>query len=225
MLFPSARSPDATPPRRRRGLLFSLVAHVVLALFLVVVVLPWGRVRPVYLQSRCCTTPLYWSGSQAAGSSHPHPEARRPRKKSRPAAPAAEKASAAAPVPAAQNAPTQAGIAAPQQQGAFGAGTGSQDAEPAFPVYFPWPGVPDRSLLPAVEKKVIVEVTVSPVGDVTGEKLVQGMGNGLDQIVLDTVKSWRFHPATLNGNAIASVADLVFPFNHDYPNPSGSSNS
>ena len=112
MLFPSAWSPNPTPPPRRRGLLFSLIAHVVLALFLVVVVLPWGRVRPVYQQSRCCTTPLYWSGSQTAGSSHPHPEAKKPRKKAKPAAPAAERASAAASVPAAQNtASAQAGIA------------------------------------------------------------------------------------------------------------------
>lgn len=219
MLFASAWSPNPTPPLRRRGLWLSLICHAVLALFLILVVLPWGRVRPVYQQSRCCTTPLYWSGSQTPGSSHAHPEARRTKKKAKPAAPAAEKASAAAPVPAAQNASAQAGIAAPQQQGAFGAGTGSQDAEPAFPVYFPWPGVTDRSLLPSVEKKVIVEVTVDAVGDVTGEKLVQGMGNGLDQIVLNTVKGWRFHPATLNGTAIASVADVVFPFNRDYQNP------
>lgn len=224
MLFPSVWSRDPTPAPRRRGLLLSLVAHGALALFLLLLVLSWGRVRPVYYESRCCSTPLYWSGSQTVGSIHPHPAARRLRKRPRPTAPPAEKASAAAPVPAAQNtASTQAGIAAPQQQGAFGAGEGSQDAESAFPVYFPWPGVTDRSLLPGVEKKVIVEVTVSPVGDVTGEKLVQGMGNALDQIVLNTVKGWRFHPATLNGTAIASVADLVFPFNRDYPNPQDSS--
>ncbi|MGA8530553.1 MAG: TonB family protein [Acidobacteriaceae bacterium] len=211
-------SPDLKHPPRRRGLLLSLGFHSALALFLFLLMLSWGRVRPVYTESRCCSTPLYWSGSQTGGSSHPHRAARKRRKKPVPAAPAAEKASSAAPVPAVQTTASQAGIAAPQQQGTFGTGTGSEDAEPAFPVYFPWPGVPDRSLLPAAEKKVIVEVTVSPLGDVTGEKLVQGMGNSLDQIVLNTVKSWRFHPATQNGTAVASVADLVFPFNREYPN-------
>lgn len=219
MLFASAWSPDPKNPRRRRGVLLSLGLHGGLALILVLVVLPWGRVRPVYHQSRCCSTPLYWSGSQTGGSSHPHPATKKQRKKPAPAAPAAAAtASSAAPVPAAQNTAAQAGIAAPQQQGTFGTGTGSEDAEPAFPVYFPWPGVPDRSLLPPVEQKVIVEVTVSPLGDVTGEKIVLGMGNALDQIVLNTVKGWRFHPATLNGTAVASVADVVFPFNRDYPN-------
>jgi len=216
-------SPDLKHPPRRRGLFLSLGLHGALTLFLFLLILPWGRVRPVYQESRCCSTPLYWSGSQASGSRPTHPAARRPKKKAAPAPPATEKAGAESPVPAAQSSAAQAGIAAPQQQGAFGTGTGSQDAEPAFPVYFPWPGVSDRSLLPTVERKVIVEVTVNAVGDVTGEKLVQGMGNALDQIVLNTVKAWRFHPATLNGTAIASVADVVFPFNRDYPNPQDSS--
>jgi TonB family protein len=214
-------SPDRKSPPRRRGLVLSIGAHSVLGLVLVLATLPWGRVRPVYHESRCCSTPLYWSGSQTGGSHHPHPAARKQRKKPAPAAPAAAKTSAA-PVPAAQDTATQAGLAAPQQQGAFGTGTGSESAEPAFPVYFPWPGVADRSLLPPVEKKVIVEVTVNALGDVTGEKLVQGMGNSLDQIVLTTVKAWRFHPATLNGAAVESVADLVFPFNREYPNGPGS---
>jgi hypothetical protein len=36
------------------------------------------------------------------------------------------------------------------------------------------------------------------------------------------VKAWRFHPATLNGNNVASVEQLVFPFNRDYPSDDGS---
>ncbi|HZZ40347.1 MAG TPA: TonB family protein [Acidobacteriaceae bacterium] len=219
MLFASAWSPDPKTPPRRRGLLLSVGLHGALALLLLLLVLPWGRVRQVYPVSRCCSMPLYWTGSQTGGSSRPHPAARKQRRKRpAPAAPTEAEPSSATPVPAVQTPSTQAGIAAPQQQGAFGTGTGSQDAEPAFPVYFPWPGVPDRSLLPPMEKKVIVEVTVSPLGDVTGEKIVQGMGNGLDQIVLDTVKGWRFHPATLNGSAVSSVAEVVFPFNREYPN-------
>ena len=38
---------------------------------------------------------------------------------------------------------------------------------------------------------------------------------------LTTVKAWRFHPATLNGAAGEAVADLVFPFNREYPNGPG----
>jgi len=62
-----------------------------------------------------------------------------------------------------------------------------------------------------------VDVNLNAAGDVVGASLVKGMGNSLDQIVLDTVKTWRFHPATVNGTAVASQAELIFPFNPSYP--------
>jgi TonB family protein len=98
-----------------------------------------------------------------------------------------------------------------------GNGSDAQDATPAFPVFSPKPPVGDRALLPAAEQHIVVDVNVSETGDVTGETLVKGMGNALDQIVLDTVKTWRFHPATVNGNPVASEAELIFPFNPSYP--------
>jgi outer membrane biosynthesis protein TonB len=42
--------------------------------------------------------------------------------------------------------------------------------------------------------------------------LVQGLGNALDDLVLTTVKTWRFHPAMLNGNPVPTEAELIFPF-------------
>jgi protein TonB len=98
-----------------------------------------------------------------------------------------------------------------------GNGADTQDATPAFPVFSPKPPVIDRALLPAAEQHIVVDVNVSETGDVTGETLVKGMGNALDQIVLDTVKTWRFHPATVNGSPVASEAELIFPFNLSYP--------
>jgi outer membrane biosynthesis protein TonB len=47
--------------------------------------------------------------------------------------------------------------------------------------------------------------------------LVSGMGNALDQIVLNTVRVWQFHPAMRNGSPVPSSMELVFPFNRDYP--------
>jgi TonB family protein len=100
---------------------------------------------------------------------------------------------------------------------AAGSGSDAQDATPAFPVFSPKPPVADRSLLPLAERHIVVDVNVSEAGEVTGETLVTGMGTALDQIVLDTVKTWRFHPATVNGNPVASEAELIFPFNPSYP--------
>jgi protein TonB len=111
-------------------------------------------------------------------------------------------------------------ISAPESMAA-GNGSDKESADPAFPVFSPRPPVVDRSLLPDSNKEVVVDVKVSATGDVLEATLVKGIGNGLDQIVLDTVKTWRFHPATINGNPVATEAELIFPFNLKYPIPAG----
>jgi TonB family protein len=98
-----------------------------------------------------------------------------------------------------------------------GVGVDTQSADPAFPVFSPRPPVIDRSLLPATNQQVIVDVKVSAAGEVLEATLVKGLGNALDQLVLDTVKTWRFHPATLNGNAVPTEDELIFPFDQSYP--------
>jgi TonB family protein len=102
-----------------------------------------------------------------------------------------------------------------------GNGADQQNANPAFPVFSPRPPVTDRTLLPDANREVVVDVKVSATGDVLEATLVKGIGNGLDQIVLDTVKTWRFHPATVNGSPVATEAELIFPFNLGYPIATG----
>jgi protein TonB len=197
------------------GVLASATAHAAL-LGLIVIALHFGRSHPVYTESRCCSTALYWSANTGAGSPKPKIAAHAKRPAPAPKPSPEPTVAAAAPVPA-QTAPSQVGATtSSQQQPTLGTGNGSDNAEPALPLFFPHPGVADRSLLPIAKQNVIVEVDISALGDVTDEKLVSGLGNSLDQIVLETVKSWRFRPATLNGSAIASVEDLVFPFDKDY---------
>lgn len=98
-----------------------------------------------------------------------------------------------------------------------GNGEDDKDAVPAFPVFSPKPAVTDRGLLPANEEKIVVDVKVDESGAVVSEALVKGMGNALDQIVMDTVKTWRFEPAKVNGKAVATEAELIFPFDLKYP--------
>lgn len=98
-----------------------------------------------------------------------------------------------------------------------GNGSDAEDAVPAFPIFGPHPPVSDRSLLPPQEKKIVVDVKLDALGQVLSETLVKGMGNRLDQIVLDTAKTWRFQPATVNGKPVPSEAELIFPFGPEYP--------
>ena len=107
-------------------------------------------------------------------------------------------------------------VSAPESAAA-GNGADQQNADPAFPVFSPRPPVADRSLLPNSNEEVVVDVKVSAAGDVLEATLVKGVGNALDQLVLDTVKTWRFHPATVNGNPVATEAELIFPFDRSYP--------
>ncbi|HUD55927.1 MAG TPA: energy transducer TonB [Terracidiphilus sp.] len=102
-------------------------------------------------------------------------------------------------------------------QALSGNGSDAEDARPAFPTYSPRPPVTDRSLLPHSEVKIVVDVDLDALGQVVHETLVKGMGTKLDQIVLDTVRTWRFQPATVNGKPVPSEDELIFPFNPSYP--------
>jgi TonB family protein len=93
-----------------------------------------------------------------------------------------------------------------------GNGSDAASADPAYPIFSPRPEVTDRSLLPSTDRQVIVDVKVSAAGEVLEATLVTGLGNALDAIVLTTVKTWRFHPAMMNGNPVPTEAELIFPF-------------
>jgi TonB family protein len=99
------------------------------------------------------------------------------------------------------------------------AGNGSDDrnARPAFPVFFPRPPITDRAMLPAHSQRVVVDVNIDVTGAVVSENLISGIGNALNHLVLETVKTWRFQPATVDGKPVPGKAELVFPFDRDYP--------
>jgi TonB family protein len=94
---------------------------------------------------------------------------------------------------------------------ATGATTG-YESRPALPVVFPNPAV-DRSDIPSgVAGDVVVEVTIDEKGNVADTKVLESLGYGLEDKVLEALKNWRFTPATMNGIAIASRQDVHFHF-------------
>lgn len=83
---------------------------------------------------------------------------------------------------------------------------------PAFPDVYPDPAV-SRSDLPAgIQGDVIVEVTIDPQGNVIETKLLQGIGYGIEQKVLDVLQRWHFHPAMRDGVTIASQHIVHFHY-------------
>ncbi len=70
-----------------------------------------------------------------------------------------------------------------------------------------------RSLVPTgIQGDVIVEVTIDASGSVAETKLLRSFGYGVDERVVETVRNWRFRPATRDGVAIASKQDVHYHF-------------
>ena len=64
-------SPQRTRQRRPAGIVLSLATHAALFLIAFLLTLHWGRIRPVYRDSRCCTAQLYWTGNTGVSDSSP----------------------------------------------------------------------------------------------------------------------------------------------------------
>lgn len=111
------------------------------------------------------------------------------------AAPAATAATSPAPISAASN-----------------DALGSEDIQIAFTTYSPSPK-PDLSRLPhGAQGEVVLDVTIDPTGQVAGLQVMGTLGYGIDDAVSQTVRTWRFTPATRDGVPIASVQELHFHY-------------
>jgi TonB family protein len=218
--------PSPTQPARRRlrSVLLSLLVHsTVLALALFVATATRIRIVPSHPRQTLALLEIAGGAHAipiplpradfAAHTRNPTPEHAASRKTILPVQSAQKNGGGAPPAPHAGDGSGPA---------ARGNGGDAHDVHPTFPVFSPQPPVKDRSLLPAAEAKVIVDVDVDAFGQVTRETLVQGVSAKLDRIVLDVVTTWRFQPATVDGKPVASTAQLIFPFTPKYPLTTGS---
>jgi TonB family protein len=83
---------------------------------------------------------------------------------------------------------------------------------PALPQVFPDPAVSRADLPPGVQGDVVVEVTIDEQGNVIETKLIQGIGYGIEDRVLATLRLWRFRPASKDGVTIASQHIVHFHY-------------
>lgn len=107
--------------------------------------------------------------------------------------------------------PTRAEAGSSLGSSVYGASEGD-DIRPGFAIRFTDPRI-SRSVLPTgVQGDVIVELTIDTQGNVVEEKLLQGLGHGIDEMVIATLRDWHFRPATRNGVAIPFKYDAHFHF-------------
>ena len=83
---------------------------------------------------------------------------------------------------------------------------------PALPQVFPDPAISRADLPPGVAGDVIVEVTIDEHGNVIETKLVRGIGYGIEDRVLATLRQWHFRPASKDGVTIASQHIVTFHY-------------
>jgi protein TonB len=95
-------------------------------------------------------------------------------------------------------------------EGSGGAGIGS-DTLGARAIYAPTPTIPDDLREDVMQTEAIAHFTVSFDGasEVTLAKPTSNPR--LNQVLLDTLKQWKFFPAMKNGVALASSFDVRIP--------------
>ncbi|NYF49720.1 energy transducer TonB [Tunturiibacter gelidoferens] len=89
---------------------------------------------------------------------------------------------------------------------------GSGNINIALVSYFP-PPKPDLSALPHGTKgDVILDIVIDTTGKIADIKMTSGLGHGIDENVIATVQHWTFHPATKDGQPVASEQELHFHY-------------
>jgi len=93
-----------------------------------------------------------------------------------------------------------------------GSDTGA-DVRPAIEISLVDPPVYKSEIPAGVEGDVIVEITIDEQGNVIGAKLLKGLGYGIDEKILATVRNnWHYRPATRDGVPIPSKYDARWHF-------------
>jgi protein TonB len=64
-----------------------------------------------------------------------------------------------------------------------------------------------------VHGTILLAVTVSASGDVANVKVVKGLGSGLDESAIATVRTWKFKPGADDGTPVQSEVNVEVSFN------------
>jgi protein TonB len=105
--------------------------------------------------------------------------------------------------------PAEAGS---EQGSAYDGLSSGDEVKPALPVAFQDLRISRAELPSGLQGDVIVEISIDAQGLVVAERLLQGLGHGVDERVIAVLRDWRYHPATRNGVPIPSKYDVHFHF-------------
>jgi len=69
--------------------------------------------------------------------------------------------------------------------------------------YMPQSEVSDKARKENISGSVLLTMVVTAEGKVRDIKVIKGLGEGLDQQLIEAVRTWRFEPGTKNGRPVA----------------------
>ncbi len=80
------------------------------------------------------------------------------------------------------------------------------------PVHVVQPAFTQEAQEAGITGKVRVEISISAAGEVTGVRLIAGLGHGLDEVALEAAKASTFSPATQCGQPVATTFTIGMRF-------------
>jgi TonB family protein len=86
------------------------------------------------------------------------------------------------------------------------------DVQAPVKTYAPQPQYTEIARKARIQGVVIVQAIIDKQGTVTNVKVLKGLPMGLDNAAVETIKTWKFEPATLNGKPVDVYYNLTVNF-------------
>lgn len=83
---------------------------------------------------------------------------------------------------------------------------------PPKKIYAPTPGYTEEARQARIQGVTLLQAIIDPEGNVVDLKILKGLPLGLDQNALETVRQWKFEPATKNGQPVPVYYNLTVNF-------------
>ncbi len=86
------------------------------------------------------------------------------------------------------------------------------DIVPPRKIFAPQPGYTEEARQARVQGVVIMQAVIDVLGNVTDVRVMKGLPSGLADRAVETVLSWRFDPATLEGEPVPVYYNFTVNF-------------
>lgn len=86
------------------------------------------------------------------------------------------------------------------------------EVNPPIKLFSPQPGYTEEARQARVQGVVILQAIIDIVGNVTNVKILKGLPGGLADSAVDTVLSWKFEPASLDGDPVPVYYNFTVNF-------------